>query len=109
MSRAKHDLARAEAQAAQARRQLANTLGDIQARLSPRVLARDAVEEIRDTTVEIAHAALDAVKRNPAPWLGIGAAISFVIGQRWFGRTAPEAEAISESPTLDPIATRNPQ
>ncbi len=91
MSRADHELARAEAQAAAARRQLAQTLVDIQTRLSPRALARGAVEEMRDTALEIAHAAMDAVKRNPSPWLGIGAAISFVVAKRWLGHAVHEA------------------
>lgn len=88
MTHREQELARAEQQATDARRALTETLVDIQRRLNPRTLARDAVEEIRDTAIDIARSALDAAKRNPGPLLGIGAALSFAIGQRWFGQTA---------------------
>ena len=118
MSRTEQDLARAEEQAAAARQQLTQTLVDIQARLNPRALARGAVEEMRDTVVEIAHAAMESVKRNPTPWLGIGAAISFVVGKRWLGKSAHDTvtavTAVTDDtpdlpPCLPPRQSRNLQ
>ncbi len=73
----------AEIEAARARAQLTATLVDIQARLHPRALLRDAVAELRETGVEIAQSALAAARRNPGPLIGIGATLVAIFARDW--------------------------
>ncbi|OQW78997.1 MAG: hypothetical protein BVN32_05385 [Proteobacteria bacterium ST_bin14] len=69
--------------AAQARAQLTATLVDVQARLHPRALLRDAVAELRETGVEIAQGALAAARKNPGPLIGIGATLVAIFARDW--------------------------
>lgn len=73
----------AEVDAAQARAQLTATLVDVQARLHPRALLRDAVAELRETGVEIAQGALAAARKNPGPLIGIGATLVAIFARDW--------------------------
>ncbi len=73
----------ADVDAAQARAQLTATLVDVQARLHPRALLRDAVAELRETGVEIAQGALAAARRNPGPLIGIGATLVAIFARDW--------------------------
>ncbi|MFA5989223.1 MAG: DUF3618 domain-containing protein [Sphingomonas sp.] len=79
------DLNKAKAEAVDARARLTDTLVEIQHRLNPRALARDVIEEVRDTGIEIAHAAIAAARRNSLPLLGVGAGLAFMVAQRLFG------------------------
>lgn len=54
-------LADAEAQAAAARERLSNTLGQLQARLDPKLLAREA----KEAGLQAVHAGVDNARRNP--------------------------------------------
>ncbi|OYY72148.1 DUF3618 domain-containing protein [Sphingomonas sp. 28-63-12] len=73
----------AEIDAALARAQLTATLVDLQARLNPRALARDAIDELRDTGITIARGALAAAQRNPGPLIGIGATLVAIFARDW--------------------------
>lgn len=93
----------AEIEAAQARARLTGTLVDIQARLHPRALIRDAVAELRDTGVEIAQGAMAAARRNPGPLIGIGATLVAIFARDWL----IDAFANSEKPATASPAPRS--
>lgn len=76
------DLSIAESQAQTARQRLAGTLVELQARLNPKALAREAVQELRETGEEFAREGLDAVKRHPLTVGGIAAAIGLFLARR---------------------------
>ncbi|THD35131.1 MAG: DUF3618 domain-containing protein [Sphingomonas sp.] len=76
MSLADDELARAEAQSAESRQQLANTVVALQSRLKPSALARDAIDELKEIGGDIAQAGVDTIKRNPVPTMGVVAAVT---------------------------------
>jgi hypothetical protein len=59
------DLTRAKSEAEQARRRLAATLAELQARLKPGTLASNAWEGVKDKSGELADDAVQAVKGRP--------------------------------------------
>jgi hypothetical protein len=59
------DLTRAKSEAEQARRRLAATLAELQARLKPATLASNAWEGVKDRSGELADDAVQAVKGRP--------------------------------------------
>ena len=67
------DLARSRAEAARTR--LTGTLVDIQARLNPKALAREAAQELKEAAQEIARAGLDSIRRHPVTLVGATAAL----------------------------------
>ncbi|MDO7841187.1 DUF3618 domain-containing protein [Sphingomonas immobilis] len=69
------ELTTAEERSQLARSRLAGTLVAIQARLKPAALARDAIDELRETGQELAHAGIAAAKRNPLRVAGVVAAV----------------------------------
>lgn len=93
----------AEIEATQARARLTGTLVDVQARLHPRALIRDAVAELRDTGVEIAQGAMAAARRNPGPLIGIGATLVAIFARDWL----IDAFAHSEKPETASPALRS--
>jgi ElaB/YqjD/DUF883 family membrane-anchored ribosome-binding protein len=82
MSDDRVDLTIAERQAETARQRLAGTLVELQARLNPKALVRDAVQELKETGGEFARDGLDAVKRHPLTVGGIAAAIGLFLVRR---------------------------
>lgn len=66
-----------------ARARLTATMVDLQARVNPRALARDALEEVRDVGLELANGLLASAKRNPMPLIGIGATIIALFARDW--------------------------
>jgi len=58
-------IAKARAEAADARRAILMTLGALQERLRPAALANDAWEEVKERSGELADEAIDAVKARP--------------------------------------------
>lgn len=78
------ELAIAEVAAEAARQRLAATLVDIQSRINPRALARDALAELRETGSELAQAGLEAAKRNSGTIIGVGIALVLVFARDWF-------------------------
>ncbi|MBY0582117.1 MAG: hypothetical protein K2P68_04260 [Sphingomonas sp.] len=87
------ELAAAEAKANAARRDLTATLVDIQARLNPRSLIRDAAEELRDTGVEMLRAGLSQARKHPGPLIGIAATIAAYVARDWFISSTPATVA----------------
>jgi hypothetical protein len=80
------ELVRAKAHSAEARQQLARTVVVLQSRLKPSALARDAVEELKEVSGEMARSGIDAVKRNPLPMLGIVAALTAFVARKPLAR-----------------------
>lgn len=93
------ELARAELKSRAARAQLTATLVDLQARINPRTLAREAIDELRTAGHEVARAGLEAAKRNPGPLLAVGATIIALFAR---GRIA---DALQGKPTTSEDAT----
>lgn len=76
-------LARATARSIVARQQLANTMVDLQSRLSPQRLMREGVQELRETAGELGRDTLDHVRANPGQVAGlVGALIIFFARDR---------------------------
>lgn len=111
MTAEESELARAEINSRQARAQLTATLVELQSRVNPRALAREAVEEIRSAANDIAAAGLQAARRNPGPLLTVGALlVAFVTRRHIVGAlsgkpaTAPQEAMAVPSPALpDPL------
>jgi hypothetical protein len=76
MSGTDNDLAKAESQAADARRRLMTTAVALQSRLKPAALTRDAVDKLKEIGGDVACAGADKVRRNPGPTVGVVAAIT---------------------------------
>lgn len=72
----------AERRASDARARLTGTLGKLQARLKPKVLARDAARSAADAGQHAALAGLDVAKANPAPVAGVVAAVGLFLARR---------------------------
>ena len=75
------DLAGARVRAAAARARLAATLVDIQARLNPKALAREAVGELKEAAQEVARDGLDSLKRHPLTLAGAAAAMGLLFAR----------------------------
>lgn len=86
MSLIEDELAKAEADSSEARRQLASTVVALQSRLKPSALARDAVEELKEVGGEMARSGIEAVKRNPLPAVGITALLTAFIARKPLAR-----------------------
>jgi uncharacterized protein YjiS (DUF1127 family) len=71
-------LAPYQAQSAEARQQLTATLVELQARLNPRALARQALQELRETGEELAQSGLATAKAHPVPLVAAVAAMTLV-------------------------------
>ena len=93
MSLIDDEVAKAEANATDSRKQLAQTVVALQSRLKPSALARDAVEELKEVSGAVAKSGVDAVKRNPLPAIGVAAALTAFFGRkpiaRLFRKTPP--------------------
>lgn len=76
------DVAIARARAELARRKFAATLGEIQERLNPRVLIRDAWDEVRDQGGDLAAGAIKSVKDRPGRAAAIGGALALLLARK---------------------------
>jgi len=97
----RQELIDAEANARAAREALTTTLVEIQSRITPRALAREAIEEIRETGVELGRAAVGAARRNPGPLIAVVAAVLALLGRHQLAGLFV-APADTPSPTPDP-------
>jgi hypothetical protein len=70
-----NDLATAKRRAAAARARLTGTLVDLQARLNPKALMREAAHEVKEAAQELARDGLDTLKRHPITLAGATAAL----------------------------------
>ena len=75
------DLAMARLRAERARKRLAGTLVDIQARLKPKALVREALEELKEAAQDIAREGLDELKRHPLTLAGVSAAVGLFLAR----------------------------
>jgi ElaB/YqjD/DUF883 family membrane-anchored ribosome-binding protein len=75
------DLPLAKARAEAARARLAGTLVDLQARLNPKALAREAVGELKEAAQEMARDGLESLKRHPLTLAGAAAAIGLFMAR----------------------------
>ncbi len=95
------EFALAKVEADEARAALTGTLVDIQARINPRALARDALDELRDAGTDIARKIMVAARRNPAPLIGIGATVIGIFAKDWIiDAFAARAHDATGSPPL---------
>lgn len=81
MSREMPEVAAARINAERARARLMTSAHELQERLSPRVLARDAWEGAKVKGADLAEDAVDAVRRRPAITSGIVAAITLFLAR----------------------------
>lgn len=88
-----HDIDRAEARVTDARQRLNGTLGALQARLDPRTVARDAVDNIAEGGARALDAGVAAVKRNPAAIAGAVAVVAAVLARHRIGAWLAGARA----------------
>ncbi|MBA3880569.1 MAG: phosphatase [Sphingobium sp.] len=98
----RQELIEAEAKARAARDALTATLVEIQSRITPRALAREAIDEIRETGIEFGRAAVDAARRNPGPLLAILATVLALFGRNQLAGLFTAPHAAPPSPTPDP-------
>lgn len=87
------ELARAEANSADARQRLARTVVALQSRLKPSALAREAIEDLKEAGEEMARSGIEAVRRNPLPAMGVVAAFTA------FAARKPIARLLRRKPT----------
>ena len=76
-----NDLATARLKAARARARLAGTLVDIQARLKPKALLREAAQDVKEAAQEIARDGLDSLKRHPVILAGATAGLGLLFAR----------------------------
>lgn len=88
------ELARAETRAADAKQRLGNTIEALQARLDPRVVAREAVDGIAETG-----------KRHPGKVAGALALIAAFLGRRRIGALIGKARTSTDE-TAQPARAR---
>jgi hypothetical protein len=100
-------LAIAEQRSAAARKRLAGTLVEIQSRLNPRALAREAAHELRETGEELAREGLEAVKRHPLTVAGVLTAVGLFAARRPI--RALIASLPDETPPPPPRLTPKPR
>ena len=95
------DPALARSQAEAARSQLAGTLVEIQARLKPKALAREAMGELKGTAQSLARSGAAGVKRHPLAVTGGVAALGLLLARgpllRLFNHYRDETPPPSES------------
>jgi len=107
MNEAQSELAQAEIKSREARARLTATLVDIQSRINPRALARDAIDEIRDAGQDAMRTALTAAKRNPGSIMAIAATLVALIARGWIADKVMRqpAETGGDPPRLAKQAT----
>ena len=100
-------LAVAEARSARARQRLAGTLVEIQARLNPKALAREAAQELREAGQELAREGMETVRRHPLTFAGVATAIGLFFARRPL--RALIAKLSDETPPAPPRLTPKPR
>ncbi len=100
-------LALAAQRSEQARRRLAGTLVEIQARLNPKALAREAAQELREAGQELAREGMETVRRHPLTFAGVATAVGLFLARRPL-RTLI-AKLPDETPPAPPRLTPKPR
>lgn len=102
MTDAATDIAAAELRAVEARTRLTGSLQRLQAKLSPKVLARDAARSAADAGHSAARSAVAAVRDNPAPVAGAVALTGLLLARHriaaLFGRRKSTPSAGAKTP-----------
>jgi len=81
MSLIASELDTAKAQAEAARQRLTATMVALQARLNPKALAREALNELKETGEDLARSGAAAARRNAGPIAGIAATLGLVLAR----------------------------
>lgn len=105
-------LALAERRSASARQRLAGTLVEIQARLNPKSLAREAARDLREAGQELAREGLESAKRHPLTVAGVLAAIGLFVARRPVRALLaklPDRQPRHETPPKPPRLTPKPR
>lgn len=90
MSEEQKSSTQAALEANRARSRLTSTLVDIQARLRPKALLREAFSELRDTSTDLGQSAIAAARRNPAPFIAVSITlVGFLARHQLFRALAP--------------------
>ena len=105
----------AQAIVAEAREALIDTARELQQRLQPKTLVREAWESAKIRSADIAEDAVDAVKRRPVATGGIIAAIAMFLAREpikdrvsriYDAMTSDDEEAPQKPPVRKPAARR---
>ncbi len=104
----------AQATVAEAREALIDTARELQQRLQPKTLVREAWESAKNKGADIAEDAVDAIKRRPVATGGIIAAIAMFLARepikdgvsRIYGAMTSENEPKPKPPARKPAARR---
>ena len=105
----------AQATVAEAREALIDTARELQTRLQPKTLVREAWESAKIKGADIAEDAVDAVKRRPVATGGIIAAIAMFLAREpikdgvsrlYGGMTSDDKEAPPKRPVRKPTTPR---
>jgi hypothetical protein len=106
----------AQAEVERARETLIDTARELQQRLQPKTLAREAWQSAKEKGADLAEDAVDAVKRRPVATGGIIAAIAMFlarepikdgVGRLYDAMTSDEGEpTAAESPARKPAPRR---
>jgi len=105
----------AQATVAEAREALIDTARELQQRLQPKTLVREAWESAKNKGADIAEDAVDAVKRRPVATGGIIAAIAMFLAREpikdgvsriYDAMTSDEEEAPPKTPVRKPATPR---
>lgn len=83
---AEQDVKLAEARVTEARSRLTGTLGDIQRRVHPQLLLRNAWDGVREHSVALADEAVETAKARPGAAAGVIAGVVAVALRRPIGR-----------------------
>jgi hypothetical protein len=105
-------LAVAAQRSAQARQRLAGTLVEIQARLNPKALAREAAQDLREAGHELAREGIESVKRHPLTVAGALAAIGLFVARRPVRALLaklPDQDQTRETPPTPPRLNPKPR
>jgi hypothetical protein len=100
------ELQTAEAQSKDARRQLAATLVELQARLNPRALAKEAAQELKETGEQFARDSLEKLKDRPLTVAGAAVAMGAFLARKPLKKLLGGQE---ETPTPPTSLTATPR
>ena len=109
MSRDAPEVAAARIEADRARARLMDTARELQERLSPGTLAKDAWEGAKSKGADWAEDAVDAVRRRPAIASGVVAAIALFFARKPLLELAGEVKAKARTGKARPRKTKTKQ
>lgn len=99
MTETETEFSDAERKSREARARLTATLVEIQSRINPRALARDAVDEIRAIGADAVRAGITVAKRNPGSIMAIGATLIALFARGWIADAIAPKHAATDATT----------